>query len=272
MTVGRCTHDIELHDHTVTKRYASWERGEPRREWTALCLLAEHAPGLAPEPVEAALESDPPLIVMSRLPGQVVRGMNATGEQIAAIAAALNRLHQIPRAVVDGVASAPWGPATAVRKIRALADAHPDLGHDGLVREAFRVGAAWVNSNAPDQLLANPFPPVLGLADGNHANMLWDDLDRTVRLIDWEDSGRNDRAFELGELTEHISRLDGTLDIGLLLDSLDLTWQEAERVHSFRRLIALGWFLQLGPDGPATPHNPPGTLQRQAERILRLFT
>ncbi|MFI6925739.1 hypothetical protein ACIBIZ_37750 [Nonomuraea spiralis] len=66
---------------------------------------------------------------------------------------------------------APWGPATAVRKIRAGTDAHPDRGRDRLVGEAFHAGAAWVNSNAPDRLLANPFLPVLGLADGNHANI-----------------------------------------------------------------------------------------------------
>ncbi|WP_433259386.1 phosphotransferase (plasmid) [Streptosporangium sp. CA-135522] len=271
MTVGRCTHGVELRDHTVVKRYTSWTRGEPHREWAALSLLAEHAPGLAPEPFEAALEADPPVIVMSRLPGQVVRGMDATGEQISAIAAALNRLHQIPRPVVDDLEPAPWGPAAAVRKTRAWIDAQPELGSDPLVREVFRAGSAWVHSSAADQLLTNTFPTVLGLADGNHANVLWDGQKRLVRLIDWEDSGRNDRAFELGELTEHISRLDGSLDTELLLDCLDLTPPEAERVHSFRRLIALGWFLQLGPDGPATPHNPPGTLERQAERILHLF-
>ncbi|MEU1387219.1 MULTISPECIES: phosphotransferase [unclassified Nonomuraea] len=51
------------------------------------------------------------------------------------------------------------------------------------------------------------------VADGNRANYLWDEHDRRVRLVDWEDSGRNDRAFELGELCEHISRLDGPLAV-----------------------------------------------------------
>ncbi|MFG1959616.1 hypothetical protein [Nonomuraea sp. NPDC049028] len=90
-------------------------------------------------------------------------------------------------------------------------------------------------------------------------------------LIDWEDSGRSDRAFELGEVTEHISRIDGALDAEQLLAHIDLAPGEAARVRGFRRLIALGWFLQLGPDGPAMPHNPVGTLERQAERVLRLF-
>ncbi|GAA0953606.1 hypothetical protein [Nonomuraea longicatena] len=107
--------------------------------------------------------------------------------------------------------------------------------------------------------------------DGNHANYLWDGDGQRVRLVNWEDSGRSDRAFEIGEMTEHISRLDGHLDTELLLTRLDLTRLEAERVQEFRRLFALGWFLMLGPDGPATPHNPSGTLERQADRVLRLL-
>ncbi|MFD0480463.1 phosphotransferase family protein [Nonomuraea thailandensis] len=157
-----------------------------------------------------------------------------------------------------------------MHKTRAWA-ARPDLGTDPLVREALHAGAAWLGSTAPDRLLANPLPPVLGLADGNHANLLWDDRERRVRLIDWEDSGRSDRAFELGEVCEHISRVDGSLDAEQLLARLDLTPAEVQRVRDFRRLIALGWFLQLGPDGPATPHNPADTLQRQAGRVLRLL-
>ncbi|WP_326636286.1 aminoglycoside phosphotransferase family protein [Streptosporangium sp. NBC_01755] len=265
------THHLELGDEVVIKRYASWDRGEPHREWTALTLLAEYAPGLAPAPIEAALDADPPVITMSRLPGRVLRGTLATGEQLAALATALNLLHQIPAQVVEAVEPAPWGPVVAVDKVRTLADKQPDLGEDLLVRRAFQAGAAWLASATPDKLTTNPLPPVLGLADGNHANVLWDDHERRVWLIDWEDSGRSDRAFELGEVTEHISRVDGTLNAERLLAHIDLAPGEAERVRDFRLLIALGWFLQLGPDGPATPHNPVGTLERQAERVLHLL-
>jgi hypothetical protein len=47
------THELEFDGALVVKRYRSWDRGEPRREWLALGLLARHAPGLAPEPVRA---------------------------------------------------------------------------------------------------------------------------------------------------------------------------------------------------------------------------
>ncbi|WP_433435399.1 phosphotransferase family protein [Nonomuraea sp. CA-141351] len=272
MTAGRCTHILDFRDDVVVKRYTSWERGEPLREWAALTLLAEHAPGLAPTPLEAALNAHPPVIVMSRLPGRTLRGEQATGEQIKAMATALNRLHQIPPEVVEGVEPAAWRPAAAVDKTRVWADKQPDLGNNPLVQEAFRAGVAWLASNAPDQLTTNPLPPVLGLADGSHANYLWDEHEGRMRLIDWEDSGRNDRAFELGEVCEHISRVDGALDAEQLLVHIDLTPGEAQRVRDFRRLIALGWFLQLGPDGPATPHNPVGTVERQAERVLELLS
>ncbi|MFF0574377.1 phosphotransferase family protein [Streptosporangium saharense] len=265
------THHLELGDNVVTKRYASWDRGEPHREWAALTLLAEHAPGLAPLPVEAALDAAPPTITMSRLPGHVLRGTHATDEQIGALATALNRLHRIPAEVVGTLQPTPWGPVVAVDKVRAWVAKKPDLGDDLLVRHAYREGVDWLSSTTPDELTTNPFPPVIGLADGNHANYLWDGHERRIRLIDWEDSGRNDRAFELGEVAEHISRLDGTFDAEKLLAHIDLTSQEAGRVHDFRRLIALMWFLQLGPGGPATPHNPPGTLRRQADRVLHLL-
>ncbi|WP_187281218.1 phosphotransferase [Nonomuraea sp. C10] len=180
MTVGRCTHDLEFRHDVVIKRYTLWERGEPHREWAVLTLLAEHAPGLAPAPVEAALDAHPPMIVMSRLPGHVLRGEHATDEQVKATAAALNRLHQIPPQVVQEIEPAAWEPAAAVDKTRAWAGKRPHLGTDSRVQEAFRAGAAWLASTTPDKLATNPLPPVLGLADGNHANYLWDDHERRV--------------------------------------------------------------------------------------------
>ncbi|MEV0754977.1 aminoglycoside phosphotransferase family protein [Streptosporangium sp. NPDC050280] len=271
MTVSQSTtHDLDIGDHVVIKRYRSWERREPHREWAALTLLAEHAPGLAPAPIQADLDAAPPVVVMSRLPGRVLRGEHATSEQVAAVAAALARLHQaIPTHVIETVEPAAWGPAAAVTKVRTWADKQPNLGEDPLALRAYQAGTAWLASAAPDALTTDPLPPVLGLSDGNHANYLWDD--HQVRIIDWEDSGRSDRMFELAEVAEHISRVDGTFDAEHLLANSDLTRQETARVRDFRRLLALGWFLMLGPDGPFASRNPEGTLERQAERVLHLL-
>ncbi|MFI6296648.1 phosphotransferase family protein [Nonomuraea sp. NPDC050790] len=273
MTVGQSTtHDIVIGADKVTKRYRSWERDEPQREWTALTLLTEHAPDLAPAPLRAALHAHPPTLMMSRLPGHVLRGEHADDEQATALAAALTKLHQsIPTHVVEAVEPAAWGPAAAVAKVRTWADKQPDLGQDPDTRRAYQHGVAWLATSTPDQLSSDPLPPVLGLADGNHANYLWDEHDRVVRLIDWEDSGRSDKAFEIAEVLEHISRLDGALNTNQVIAALDLSGRERQRVEGFRRLLAFGWFLMLGPDGPFNGRNPPGTLERQTQRVLHLM-
>ncbi|PZG45873.1 hypothetical protein C1I98_15075 [Spongiactinospora gelatinilytica] len=136
MAVGQSTtHDLEFGDEVVIKRYRSWDRREPQREWTALTLLAEHAPGLAPAPIRADLNASPPTVVMSRLPGHVLRGAPATVAQTDAVAAAFTRLHQaIPGPVLGAVEPAAWGPAAAVAKVRTWADKRPDLGQDADVR------------------------------------------------------------------------------------------------------------------------------------------
>jgi len=38
-----------------------------------------------------------------------------------------------------------------------------------------------------------------------------------------------------------------------------------------RRLAAFYWLILLLPDGPASCRNPPGTLERQANRLLTVL-
>ncbi|MFG1705989.1 aminoglycoside phosphotransferase family protein [Nonomuraea sp. M3C6] len=271
MTVRQSsTHEIDLRDEIVIKRYRSWDRLEPQCEWAALNLLAEHAPGLAPLPITADLDATPPTVVMSRLPGVPLRGRQAGPEVVGALAAALTRLHHsVP--IGESLQVAAWNPAAALAHVRAWAGKKPDLGDDPRVARAVADGTAWLAGQALDRLVADPLPPVLGQADGNLANYLWDAGTGQVHILDWEDSGRADRAFELAEVGEHISHVDGHLDSDLLLAQLDLTPVEAARVREFRRLIALGWLLMLGPNGPTAHRNPPGALERQAERVLKLL-
>jgi len=42
-------------------------------------------------------------------------------------------------------------------------------------------------------------------------------------------------------------------------------------VLGFRRLAALFWLLMLRPGSRSSARNPPGTLERQAERLLGLL-
>lgn len=87
-------------------------------------------------------------------------------------------------------------------------------------------------------------------ADGNLANYLWDG--ECCRLVDFEDSGVSDRAYELVDLFDHDEALAG-------------------RVLRMRRLFATFWLLMLLPGNRAHHRNPAGSVERQAERTLVLL-
>ncbi|MFG1879324.1 phosphotransferase family protein [Sphaerisporangium sp. NPDC049003] len=264
------THGIEMYPERVVKTYTSWSRGEHQREWRALTLLAEYAPDLAPLPLEAHLDVEPPVVVMSRLDGVPLRGHAITSEQIAAMAEAITTLHEaVPSTVLADVAPSPWNPRVAVAKALRMRAERPDLGSDPVVVQAYAAGVEWITASRLEDLAGATVSPTLGLSDGNLANYLWDG--KRVRLVDWEDSGRSDRAFELAEVIEHLSRVDGTFDGPALLSHIDLTTGEGTRVLEFRRLFAFSWMCMLGPDGPFSSRNPHGTLKRQAERLLELL-
>jgi hypothetical protein len=88
------THEIhvDVGRGVVTKRFRSWDRREPAREWSALVLLAEFAPGLAAIPVRADLAAVPPVIEMSRLSGVPLGGAPLSATQAGAVGVALDRL------------------------------------------------------------------------------------------------------------------------------------------------------------------------------------
>lgn len=88
------THEVRIDPGTglVVKRFRSTGRGEPVREWTALSLLARFAPGLAPAPVSADLDSDFPAVTMSWLPGTELAAAPVTPAQAGALAEALGWL------------------------------------------------------------------------------------------------------------------------------------------------------------------------------------
>ncbi len=113
------THGVAVEEGIAVKRFRSHVDGderrlygdEPRREWRALKLLARYAPGLAPRPIWADLDADPPLIAMSQVPGEPLGTRPVTKAQEDAIAAALSRLHHaIPPSVLGTVDRAPNSP------------------------------------------------------------------------------------------------------------------------------------------------------------------
>ncbi|WP_431929732.1 phosphotransferase family protein [Nonomuraea jabiensis] len=250
-------HSIEVRSDVVIKRYRSSAHGEPEREWRALELLDEHDPGLAPAPVTAELAADPPTVVMSRLDGATVSGEIA-GKLVDALAEAITGVQRsIPSRVLDRVPARAGHPVHLLSQVREWAAAATP---EPATAEALRAATDWVNGPGLEAMFAQPGTPVFGTGDGNLANYLWDGT--RVRVIDFEYSGRSDRAFELAEVTEHISVWENDpAGLTAVLDRFELTAEEAARLTECRRLLALFWLLRCRPEiRPA-----------QADRMLGLL-
>jgi aminoglycoside phosphotransferase len=264
------THFLEVRGDVVIKQFRSCARGEPRREWQALRMLARYAPGLAPAPVHAALDAEPPVVVMSRLPGNALGTQPLTAGQVAAVAASIRRLHRAaPPHVLDAIEPMPFGPVTAAARVRAMAAARgvPD---DPDARHALRRASTWLERGQVERAAAGGRTAVFGHGDANLANYLHDG--GTVRLVDFEDSGRSDRAWELAIFTEHLSvHGHGQVPADLALGHFETPAAERARIHQYRRLLATFWLLMLLPGGPSHRRNPPSTLQHQAFRLLELL-
>jgi thiamine kinase-like enzyme len=111
--------------------------------------------------------------------------------------------------------------------------------------------------------------PVFAHRHGNLANHLWDG--HQVRLVDFEHSGRGDRAGELADFVEHLSVWAGAgIDAEAFLGHFDLSSEERRRIRLLRPLFAAYWVMRLLPGGGSHDRNPPGTLERQASRLLDL--
>jgi hypothetical protein len=264
-------HAIEFNEDAVIKRFRSRQRDEPQREWGALRLLHQYAPGLAPVPLREQLAGDPPLIVMSRIPGTPLRGQELTRQKLSALAESVETLHNaVPTDRIWELPPCTWYPPVVDGKARAWSAAASDLGTDPLVAQAFEVGQAWLARTSQAFSLPTGIRPVFGLSDGNLANYIWDGT--RVRCVDFEISGRSDRAFELAEIVEHISMwAEAVADTSFFLAQFDLTAQEAGRLQNFRILFAYIWLLMLLPGQRGAHRNPPGTLNRQARHFLEFL-
>ncbi|WP_106400840.1 phosphotransferase family protein [Actinocorallia populi] len=262
------THGIVSSSRSVTKRFPEGGREACEREWRALELLATHAPGLAPEPLRLDLAAEQPTVVMSRLPGEPLRGAPLTEQKVKALAAAVRRLHgAVPPDVLAGLPLRPGHQREILAWLRDRASAASGVSLPGTVRRALDRGLAWLDRSGLRAAEVPDVAPVFGPGDGNIANYLWDG--RRVQVVDFEESGRSDRAFELAEITEHVAAwVEHPLDVPLFLAQFDLTPAETARLRDCRRLLALVWLLLLAFD---QGRNPAGTAERQAERLTRLL-
>ena len=267
------THELTFTATEVRKRYVSWERGEADQEWDCLTLLAEHAPGVAPRPLRRETHEGGPVVVMERLPGEPLGGAPLTAAQTASLGRALRRLYDVPLEALHhaGLRERFYSPTTQAATVAAWLSEPHDLSacrDERLVAEAVEVATTWLStpSNVPEpQLVA------LGIADLNPANVLWDG--DTCRLVDFEDGGLTDPAFELADHVEHIAgRLAGVFDRDALVDAVGLSADERDRMHAYRPLWAAFWLAMLLPGNGGFRRNPPGTTEAQATHLLALLT
>lgn len=251
------THELVFAASTLTKRYRSWHRGEPRREWSALQHIQRHAPGLAPEPVTADLDSVPPSVTMRIIPGEPLAG-ELTPAQLRGLTTAITTLWAVPHHSLTGIE--PW--RDDLRFARELTDGTRPAG-DGAAA-AYDAAVAWWNGPDPALLRTTSSATVLGHRDPNLANYLWDG--RQVRIVDFEDAAVSDPATELAILVEHLSTR--RLDAAAFCAQFDV---DPRRLLAARRLWAMFWLGLLLPGGPSAPRNPPGTADGQAQRLLNLL-
>lgn len=262
------THDVTIGDTHVVKRYRSWDRGEPDREWTALTMLRAHAPGLAPEPLERLTTDGVPEVVMSRLPGRSLGDAPLTSGQVAAVAAALRELYAVPLTGTD-LPLRRFGPAEAIVDLRQwIEEPHQEV--DAAVERALAEARDWLAGDEAERLAGPLVEEVFTQADGNLGNLLWDG--ERCRVVDFEDCGRSDPAYEVADLLEHVTAwLPGLVDAEHLVAAMGFTDEQHRRLLGFRRVLGIFWLMMLLPGNPGHHRNPAGSLGRQAARVSGLL-
>jgi hypothetical protein len=253
------THQVSIADGVVTKRYESWARGEPQRERAALTRAYRHTHDLVPQPLTADFDSIPPTIMMSVVAGTPLRDA-LSSVQLDALERALRELWSVPA-------------ADLIPRRSPAEDLRPGYGRlvgcprpaGGIAREVYDAALAWWAGPDLDQFREPYAEPVLGHADPNLANYLWDGT--RIRIVDFEDAGRSDLATELATLVEHLGARATNWDV--FLGNFDV---DPARLLAARRTWAVFWLQLLLPGGPAARRNPPETLPAHCEHVLNLLT
>jgi hypothetical protein len=265
------THSVEIGDTEVVKRFRSSDRGEADREWGALVLLHRHAPGLAPTPGRFDRDDETPTVVMSRVPGSPLGSAALSGAQVDALGEAMRALlGAVPASAMRDVPVRRSGPGELAGELRSWCrEPHRPCGSG--VEAALADATRWIGSRDVVALTAGPLADtVFGLGDGNIGNFLWDG--QRCRVVDVEDSGASDPAYEVADVVEHATvALPDLMSPDDLIEPFGFDPAQSRRLLEFRRLMATFWLLMLVPGNPAHPRNPQGSVDRQAERLLALL-
>ncbi|HCS59861.1 MAG TPA: hypothetical protein DIW46_00465 [Microbacterium sp.] len=267
------THDLSFTDTEVRKRFLSWADGEADRERGCLQLLWKHAPGIAPRPLKRETVDRHPVVTMERLPGRALGHEPLTSDQTASLGKALRRLYDIPteRISAAGISERRYGPSTLPQALLSwLREAHDLSACQDPAQVRDGIEAALEGLTTPGALPAARLTG-LGIADLNPANILWDG--ETCRLVDFEDGGMTDPAYDLADHVEHIaSRLTGVFDPEALCAAIGFSDEERERMRAYRPLWAAFWLVMLLPSNGGFHRNPPGSTEAQALHLIRLIS
>ncbi|MEU8821421.1 phosphotransferase [Actinoplanes sp. NPDC048796] len=194
---------------------------------------------------------------MSRVPGDPLTDQ-PTEVQLAGVVDAVTRLWAVPP---RGLAElGPW--SDDLDFARRFTGAPRPTGR--VAARAYDAAQLWWRTEDPALLRRRPATLVLGHRDPNFANYLWDG--RQVWIVDFEDAAVSDPATELAIMSEHLSWRG--IDADDLCRRFDV---DQARLLAARRLWAMFWLWLLRPDGSSVRRNPPGTDDRQAQRLLDLL-
>ena len=266
----RSTHAVEIvgayPEQVAVKVFRSCPRREAHKEWAFLQVAKRCGHRLAPSPIWCDLDHELPAVAMTRVPGSPLGEEPLSREQLAALATLLQDLY----ARIQAPSNRANHDLPALDAIRGRWPAR-DPAWPPVVRAAHGGAGEWL---AAEELRTLPRPStmVMGRGDCNLANFLWAEDDSSMFHVDFEDSGGRALAVELADLVEHLESRHTPDPVwtdfvaGFHLSRPDRAWHAA-----YRRLYAVMWLLFLFPGGPASTRNPPGTLERQAERVLALL-
>ena len=266
------THDLTFSGTEVRKKFLSWANGEADREWECLQLIWKHAPGTAPRPLRWETEDGHPVVIMEQLPGIPLGRKPLTARQSASLGQTLRRLYDIPLDQISaaGISERRYGPSTLPQTLPTWLGEQRDLStceDPAQVRDGIEAALEWLTrtDSLPVARLTG-----LGIADLNPANILWDG--QACRLVDFEDGGMTDPAYDLADHVEHIAgRLSGVFDPETLCAAVGLSHEERERMRAYQPLWAAFWLLMLLPGNGGFLRNPPGSAETQALHLIRLI-
>lgn len=249
------------------KFYKVDERQRARREWCALELLTSRGCFYPPRPFHYDADSNPPVVVMEFVDGRGLGNQPLNKAHLSALVDALQEMY----AITPALASDPLGPVVgdAHGWIRFLRRGERDIEPstlDVLAYEEHTLLRTWLQGTDP-AILMESAPLVFSRGDPNLANCLWDG--QRLRIVDFEYSGWNDRAFDLADLVEHIqSRRTPDEEWGWFVEQFGLSREERIRFQAAQRLAALFWMIKSWPKGVSELDSP--ERQRFASQLQRV--